>query len=502
MKKRILALSFVLLFFAIGTSIASAATIQLTPSTGSYEAGDSFKMDVTVSSPDQPINAVSGILSFPKSKVQFVSISKTSSILSIWTQEPSYYDTGENGNISFEGVIPNPGFTGTRGRILSIIFKVKSTWQTELPFSSASVLANDGLGTNILTGQGGISIGIKEASPEKKKTPVISKVATKLERLIVSSDTHPDQDKWYSVKDAHFQWDNPKGILSVSTLFNTSSDSVPSTKSTLVVSEKEKKNIKDGINYFHVMYKTKEGWSRPAHYMVRVDTTSPKNLLVNDYLDSNRKHVLSLQATDELSGIDYFNITIPGYESSVAPAVGGRAIYDVNDVLSFGENTIKIEAVDFAGNKKETTADIVIDILEKPEIISYTKNIKINESIQINGRTKYPDFDTFIYVISPNGKVSKYLADVNEKGEFTAFTDKVVEEGKYSAWIKIYTNDGSKYAESAYVEIDAKFSLWNYILSSSVLIVSILFFIFSLAILILAVFLLRLHKSKVIGLKN
>jgi len=498
MRKFLLALLFVSLFFIAGS--ASAATIQTTPSAGSYKVGDSFKVDVTVSSLDQAINAVSGILSFPKSKLQFISFSKNSSILSIWTQEPSYYDTGENGNISFEGVIPNPGFTGTRGRILTITFKVKSTPRAELSFSSASVLANDGLGTNILTNSSpGVFTLSSSVAPTAPIAPIVSKVLSPVQ---ITSTTHPNREKWYSLKDAHFSWNNPKGVLAVSTLLNTSSDSTPSTKSTLVVSEKEKTNIKDGINYFHVNYKTKQGWSKPAHYMVRIDTTPPKNLLANDYLDSSGKRVLSLGAEDELSGIDYFNITVPGYENFTAPAVGGRTIYNVNDVLSFGKNTIKIEAVDFAGNKNETTIDIVIDTLEKPEIISYTKDIKIGESIQINGRTKYPDFDTFIYVISPNGKVSNYLADVNEKGEFTAFSDKIVQEGKYSAWVKIYTNDGLKYAESVYVKIDARFSLWNYILSSPVLIVSILFFIFSLAILILAVFLLRLHRNKVVDLKN
>jgi len=477
-----------------------AASLYILTSNQSVSVGSEFTLTVKVNTSSKYINNAEGIISYPSDLVSVVSLSKSSSIFNLWITEP----TNSGGSVAFNGGVKTPGFNGSSGTIFSVKFRAKKVGVAQFSISNDFIRENDGLGTNILTGQSGVSVNITGVViPTKipEEVPTTIKTATS-DRLVVFSDTHPDQEKWYSLKNAHFYWDNPRGVLAISTLLDTKSDSYPSTKSTLVVSEKYKTDIKDGINYFHVIYKTSKGWSKATHYMVRVDTTPPKNLLVEYNKDSDGKYFLNLKAEDDLSGVSYYKVTIPGHESFVIPAIGGCATYDISGMLTFGKNTIKIEAVDFAGNIKEKMADITVDTLEKPIITSYTKDPKVGRVIQINGKTYYPNLETYVYTVSPNGKISKYFVIPNEKGEFSIFTDKVVQEGKYTAWIKIYTDDGLKTAESNYVEINARFSFWHYILSYPLLLGAIIFFIFSLAVLILAIYLLRLHKNKVVELKK
>ncbi len=144
-------------------SVASAATLSVSPSSGSYAVGRTFSVSIGVSSVDQAMNAASGVLSFPANKLEVVSISKTGSIFSLWVQEPSFSNTA--GTVSFAGIVLNPGFTGTYGRILSVSFRAKATGSATLSFSSTSVLANDGNGTNILTKTSGATFTIVAATP-------------------------------------------------------------------------------------------------------------------------------------------------------------------------------------------------------------------------------------------------------------------------------------------------------------------------------------------------
>ncbi|MDP3042853.1 MAG: cohesin domain-containing protein, partial [bacterium] len=199
---------------------ASAATLYFSPSSGPYTVGDSFNVSVYVSSAEQAMNAVSGTISFPADKLEAVSIVKTGSIVSLWVQEPSF----SQGAVNFEGIALNPGFIGSAGKIITVNFKAKQAGNAPLVFSSGAILANDGKGTNILTGMGGGNYEIisKAAAPpaETKPTPASSaeKKAEEKQEAIetigkpeIISPTHQDQAAWYNNNDVKFKWELPYG---------------------------------------------------------------------------------------------------------------------------------------------------------------------------------------------------------------------------------------------------------------------------------------------------
>ena len=88
----------IIILFLVGISVvtslqvnaASRASLSFSPASGSYEVGDVVSVNILVGSPDQPMNAVSGVVSFPPSKLEVISLSKTDSVLSIWLHEPSF----------------------------------------------------------------------------------------------------------------------------------------------------------------------------------------------------------------------------------------------------------------------------------------------------------------------------------------------------------------------------------------------------------------------------
>lgn len=133
-------------------SIASvqAATISVTPSSSSYSVGQLFTVPIYVSAgTGESLNAVAATVTYPASSLQLVSVDKSGSIINFWVTEPSANTTGQ---VHFEGGVYNPGYSGTRGKVASLVFKAKAVVSSaKVAFSDASILANDGMGTNILT---------------------------------------------------------------------------------------------------------------------------------------------------------------------------------------------------------------------------------------------------------------------------------------------------------------------------------------------------------------
>ena len=148
-----------LLLAAVSLPIyAQAATLSLSPQFASYTVGSLIPVNVYVSSLDQAMNAVSAAVSFPKDKLDVVTLSKDGSIINLWVRDPSISAT--LGRVSFSGIVLNPGFTGSGGKLMTIVFRAKAPGAALINFDSGSVLANDGLGTEILTTLGKASLSL------------------------------------------------------------------------------------------------------------------------------------------------------------------------------------------------------------------------------------------------------------------------------------------------------------------------------------------------------
>lgn len=171
-KKIILFVAIGVLFVAIsGAEAANAASLYFSPSAGSFNKGENFTVGVYVDA-ETSINAVQGSVIFPTEYLEIIKIeSNNNSIIDLWVQKPSFSNTGNFGNIRFEGVALNPGFIGSKGKIISVIFRARKEGAANLSFSEFSVLANDGFGTSLAAsgGKAGFTFLYSEPSLNKKE---------------------------------------------------------------------------------------------------------------------------------------------------------------------------------------------------------------------------------------------------------------------------------------------------------------------------------------------
>jgi hypothetical protein len=339
--------SIILIFgsvFFLYPEYVHAATLSVSPSSGTYKIGQSFSVTVAVGSSDQSMNAVQGVVSFPSDILQVSSVSRAGSIMSMWVADPSYSNTG--GTVSFEGVVYNPGYTGSYGKIMTITFRARAAGTATVRFSNGVVLANDGQGTNITTGTGSARFTISAET----YTPPVSEAAPGVPTI--SSDTHPDQTRWYQSPIASFTWTMPNGATDASFVLDTTSDTIPDTVSEGKVSSHVFDRLETGHAYFHVRVKNAGGWSETAHYPLNIDVTplayfDISELTRVDESDPTRVR-FAFDAADNHSGIDYYEVFVDNTYREVWRDDGNH-VYTTSTPRP-GLHVLTVRAYDRAGN--------------------------------------------------------------------------------------------------------------------------------------------------------
>ncbi len=427
-KLILVGLGFVLLFLGILPTGARAATLYLSPSLGSYAVGSTVAVNVYVSSPEQAMNAASGVVSFPKDKLEALSLSKSASIFSLWVQEPDFSNT--LGTINFEGIMLNPGFTGASGKILGITFRVKTTGISAITFSSGSVLANDGKGTEILTGLRGADFSLGVAGSVLPKTATPSKESGPLTAPEISSPTHPDPDKWCALSDAEFSWALPEGMDDVSYLINQKAESNPGPIGDGLKNSVKFTGVDDGIWYFHIKFGKSGKWGPIAHYKFQIDTIPPPILEITRDIDqndpANPQVIIVFKSTDDSSGVDFYQMKI-GKEDwfRIDKSLEGQP-YELPMARISDFHDIGIKATDFAGNNTITEFDI--DLIEK---IFIKAPVKQGEPLELTGKAK-PNKKLIISVSIAEAAKQMLGAQISslpeEPGNYTKKIEKTADE--------------------------------------------------------------------------
>lgn len=416
-------LIFSLFFFLFFFGKAEAATLLMKPSQTEVTVGNIVNIQVTIDTLGKVINNAESVIQFPTDLLEVVSIDNKSSIFSLWVENPSF--SNATGQVTFNGGVPNPGFLGSNGNIVSIVFRAKKIGTASVIFLNSAIRENDGLGTDILSGKTGSKIAIQSGQDQ----PVTDS------DFVVTSASHQNQNLWYSKSDVDMSWTLPKSATAVKTLLTALPSSDPTVLYRSPITEKSTEDIRDGIWYFHVKYLADGVWSKPQHYKLQVDTASPTNLSVNSEKDDAGKVTLHMKAYDSLSGIDRYQVVADSDNPiSVKSDVNGAASVEVPSYRS-GEHTLVVSAFDKAGNKTETKTTIITDKVSELTIDSYPAKIMVNEGIEISGTAPYPYASLRISIRGDDNVTQTYKLKSNGYSKFNFISQPISTAGNYTLWV-------------------------------------------------------------------
>jgi hypothetical protein len=455
-------ITFVISFFSfLGSPVkAAGATLFLSPGSGEYTVGKSFNVKVMINSGGGlGINASEGTIKYDNSLLQITRISKDGSIFSLWTTEPTFSNTA--GTISFGGGSPG-AYKGTAGTVFSVTFSPKKEGEASVNFTSGIILVPDGKGADIFSGFGQAKFTIKEAEvkevvPVEKREDNKPKAEEKVTGggLLppipeISSNTHSDDEVWYSNNDPEFSWKLLSDLTGTSFMVTDSPESNPGVSSDGVIDMKQYSDVEDGIWYFHVKYQNNSGWGKVAHKKFLVDVTPPKAFMVSVDTEgdaTNPTPKIRFKTTDVTSGIDHYNIKIGNMSRDVNPAEVEKGYYEA-EVLLPGEYEVEVLAIDKANNSATSSVHFIVDPLKAPIITSIPRILNKKDDLVIQGESFYKNITVKIYIAADGKEAKEFEVKTDDAGNWSFFHKRNLEEGVYEVWAKMIDDRGAQSLDS------------------------------------------------------
>lgn len=376
-------------------------------------------------------------------------------------QEPSF--SNSNGTVNFEGIVLNPGFTGEAGKILTINFKAKAVGEAALTFFSASVLANDGEGTNILTTLGQANFNLTSLYKDSAflltapQATTAVKAAERLPAPQITSPTHPDPNRWYAKGDAEFQWHVTSDTTAVRLLASRIPNDVPTFTYNRPLRQKKVSGFEDGVWYFHAQLKNNNGWGDIAHFRFQIDTEKPRSFEIQEIAredKTNPKARFIFNAEDKTSGIDYYKVRIDDGKEQIWRSNNDKAVFET-PALKPGKHVLIAQAVDKAGNALANSADFIVEALKPPLITSYPQELKKDEILIVKGIT-YPRAQVVVWLQKDSNQPQNYIVRSGRRGHFTFIAEENLKSGVYKLWAEVIDARGAKSKPSAKITIAVK----------------------------------------------
>ncbi len=333
---------------------ALAATVSVSATPVTVSEGDIITARVIVNPEGTAINNAEAVLHYPTGTLQALSVSK-GSLFTLWVEEPTL--SSGAGTVSFNGGVPNPGVSSS-GTAVSVTFKALRSGTATLSLTGAAVRANDGFGTNVLSGSSGTQVTIMQAIVAPTPTPTTPKPTAPVEPVVakgpvdITSSSHPSSESWYQDASPYFSWTLPKGATAVQLGIDTSATEAPTVSYTKPISEKTIENLEDGTWYFRMRYRSGGVWSEISTYRVKIDATAPSFNALEALYDENESAVfVRTEGTDDASGVVGYEVTLDdGKTKTYNPQdVENKSIRV--PVHSSGLHSLKVTLIDAAGNR-------------------------------------------------------------------------------------------------------------------------------------------------------
>ncbi len=447
MRGHFIIVASILFSFSFVTYV-DAATLRVSPDTGVYTAGGTFTTQVIINTQGKPVNAADGQLTFNPKELSVVSVSRSSSIFNLWTEEPAFSNGA--GTISFGGGSPN-GYTGASGNVISITWRALVSGNPKVTFKGGSVLAADGMGTNVLTAMNGgmYTVSAKAETPEPEyiapaNTPAMPKI---------TSNTHPDPDTWYKEKNAHLAWNLPSDVIAVRTLLDESGATIPTRVYEEPISSINLDDLREGVSYFHLQFKNDDGWGKVAHYRLAIDSEEPSAFTISELEQNdttNPERTLLFSITDNSPIISY-RVQIDGDEAVLLEGKEATTTYTLPR-LGAGHHTVIVEASDSAKNTRVATYSFDIASFEAPVFTDYPLRMSTGVVPALRGTTR--DGATVVVTVTDTDGTEKTYTTVSDPaGVFTFIPETAFAQGVYDITAHATDVYGAESSESHAIRI-------------------------------------------------
>ncbi len=330
-RLKLLFLFFFLSSAVIGRSASAAGpAVHLIGPAGIIRNGETFSVEVRLSSDGRLVNAADLHLKFSPQYFQVTDVQRQENVWPLWPELPKW--DNQAGTVSLVAGRPH-GLIALEAPVAIITFKSAATGLTTLVLDQprSAIYLNDGQGTSVPIPGQALEIGITDSL---------------LEGVTLSPSTTPAPEQWAAQHDIHIVWPTSPQT-SYSFILSQDSQTVPTDAEILKNGSIDYRNLADGIWYWSIHSRVDGSeWTRLRQYRFLLDTEAPQlfNLSLLPASSTYGKTQLVWQTQDATSGVLYADIT-----------VGKRVLNDHTSPVAISPlwagKDVTVVVYDRAGNK-------------------------------------------------------------------------------------------------------------------------------------------------------
>lgn len=323
------------------------STLAFDPSFAVLSRSSEQRVGVEVSTGGEAINAAQIDVTYDPARVWVADIITANSFCAPAIFLEKSIDN-KRGEVQVTCGLPTPGFSGESGDVVTLALRPIQEGDVTLHFSTGTqILANDGLGTDVLrlATDGSYRI-IYEATAENSTSSVI-----------VFSPTYPNSARWYDEPDGLFTWIASPGYRYLYLLNKIPAMATLAGASTTPADSVSFSGLTDGVYYFHIQ-PIKGGISGAvSDYKVMIDTTPPSQPIIKaseTTVSEGQIIRLTFESNDELSGLQG-NYYVQFDDGVFLPTASPLSVS-----LPRGTHVITVRAFDHAGNFADGSITITV----------------------------------------------------------------------------------------------------------------------------------------------
>lgn len=329
------------------------ATLKFEPDGNIIGLDSKQRINIRLDTGGEAINTVQAIVNYDSSIVKVEEIITTNSLCA-----PEFFLEKEINNklgeVRITCALPSPGLTGNRGAVAELVIQPLRTGDLTLSFKEGTkVLANDGLGTNVLR----IATNANyQVAPSKFLLTGVNKVS--FPQINLFSSTHPNSERWYNKKDIRIFWPVYKGYSYIY-LFNKTPDTILGDGQTLTDNSIALRVDSDGINYFHIAPYKDGKIGLTSHLKFKIDATPPIPPTIKT---SGTKVRLNDVVRFEFSGEDETSGLQPAYFIKIDKGTHLPSLHQL--YIGFpekGSHTLSVRVFDNADNFTDSEVEIEVE---------------------------------------------------------------------------------------------------------------------------------------------
>lgn len=332
------------------------STLELDPENITLSRRFEYPIAIKVRSGGEAINVAQAVLHYDPEKIKVVDILTTKS----FCRHDFFIERSidnENGEVRIACGLPTPGFSELEGIVAELLVQPLTRGAFSLLFDEeeTKVLANDGLGTNVLRY---FTNGSYQVAQSFEESGLLAD--EKIQEILIFSPTHPNQERWYNKKDINLAWKfiHTSHTVAYRYLIDTDPNTVPREGALTKEEDVQVRVDADGVYWFHILAQEENGAEEVAHYKLRIDSTPPAAPTVRASADKVRKNEivrLEFSSKDEHSGLQ--RTTYVKFNGIYLPV--GPQLYTV--FPSSGTLRVGVRVFDYAGNVSETEKIIEVE---------------------------------------------------------------------------------------------------------------------------------------------